>query len=79
MKLNKAIYMTTTCILIKDMIKQLNPSGSCFIDISLLFLMRRLYRTPNKDEKVIINKKKIRQAIRVNQAKYYTKMCQSTY
>jgi len=41
--------------------------------------MRRLYRTPNKDEKVIINKKKIRQAIRVNQAKYYTKMCQSAY
>tara|TARA_R110001606_G_scaffold211593_1_gene359182 strand:- start:5370 stop:5555 length:186 start_codon:yes stop_codon:yes gene_type:complete len=61
------------------MVKQLNPSGSCFIDISLLFLLRRLYRTPNKDEKVIINKKEIRQAIRVKQAKYYTKMCQSAY
>lgn len=73
------MYMTTTYMLIKDMVKQLNPSGSCFIDMSLLFLLRRLYRTPNKDEKVIINKKEIRQAIRVKQAKYYTKMCQSAY
>lgn len=71
--------MTTTCITIKDRVKQLNPSGSCFIDISLPLLLRRLCRTPKKNEKIIINNKKIKRAIRVKQAKYYTKMCQSAY
>lgn len=79
MKLNGSIYMTTTYITMKDRVKQHNPSGSCFFDISLPFLLRRLCRTPKKNEKIIINRKKIKHAIRVNQAKYYTKMCQSVY